>query len=144
MWSPQKRLMVLAAIIAMGFIACGGDKDSLDDVSLQGAGATFPAPLYQKWFKVYSESHDGVQVDYQSIGSGGGVKSVIDRTVDFGASDAAMSPADMAKVQGGVQLLPLTAGCIVLSYNLNGIKTLKLSREAYAGSRRATWCRRTR
>jgi len=133
MWSPQRRWVVGVAIIAMSFIACGGDKNSLDDATLQGAGATFPAPLYQKWFKVYSESHDGVQVDYQAIGSGGGIKSVIDRTVDFGASDAAMSPGDMAKVQGGVQLLPLTAGCIVLSYNLNGIKNLKLSREAYAG-----------
>jgi phosphate transport system substrate-binding protein len=74
-----------------------------------------------------------VQIDYQSIGSGGGIKSVIDRTVDFGASDAAMSPADMAKVEGGVQLLPLTAGCIVLTYNLKGITSLKLSRAAYAG-----------
>jgi phosphate transport system substrate-binding protein len=130
---PQRRLIVLAAIISLSFMACGGDTNSLDDVTLQGAGATFPAPLYQKWFKAYSESHDGVQVDYQSIGSGGGVKSVIDRTVDFGASDAAMSPADMAKVEGGVQLLPLTAGCIVLSYNLNGVTGLKLSRAAYAG-----------
>jgi phosphate transport system substrate-binding protein len=105
----------------------------LEDVTLQGAGASFPAPLYQKWFKSYSLSHDGVQIDYQSIGSGGGIKSVIDRTVDFGASDAAMSPADMAKVEGGVQLLPLTAGCIVLTYNLKGITSLKLSRAAYAG-----------
>ena len=129
----QKSLIALVAIITFSFISCSGGKNSLDDVTLQGAGATFPAPLYQKWFKVYSESHDGVQVDYQAIGSGGGIKSVIDKTVDFGASDAAMSPGDMAKVEGGVQLLPLTAGCIVLSYNLNGVRGLKLSRAAYAG-----------
>ncbi|MGO8734785.1 MAG: phosphate ABC transporter substrate-binding protein PstS [Terriglobia bacterium] len=133
MKTPQWSLMAVAAIITISFISCSGDKNSLEDVPLQGAGATFPAPLYQKWFKVYSESHDGVQVDYQSIGSGGGVKSVIDKTVDFGASDAAMSPAEMAKVKGGVQLLPLTAGCIVLSYNLQGVTGLKLSRAAYAG-----------
>jgi phosphate transport system substrate-binding protein len=74
-----------------------------------------------------------VLVDYQSVGSGSGVKSVIDRTVDFGASDAAMKPEDMATVQGGVQLFPMTAGSIVLAYNLKGIDTLKLSRKAYAG-----------
>ena len=125
--------MAVAAIIAMSFISCSGDKDSLVDTTLTGAGATFPAPLYQKWFKIYSVSHDGVQVGYQSIGSGGGVKNVIDRTVDFGASDAAMSPAEMAKVDGGVQLLPITAGCIVLAYNLQGVTGLKLSRAAYAG-----------
>jgi phosphate transport system substrate-binding protein len=100
---------------------------------LQGAGASFPAPLYQRWFKSYSASHDGVQIDYQSIGSGGGVKSVIDKTVDFGASDAAMTPEDMAKVDVGVQLLPMTGGCIVLTYNLKGVTGLKLSRQAYAG-----------
>lgn len=132
MQTPRGSLIVLAAIISMSFIACGGSKDSLDDITLQGAGATFPAPLYQKWFKIYSESHNGAQVDYQAIGSGGGVKSIIDQTVDFGASDSAMSPAEISKVGGGVQLLPLTAGSIVLSYNLNGIKNLKLSREAYS------------
>jgi len=133
MTTRQRIVMGLVAIVAAGFIACSGEKDSPYDVALQGAGATFPAPLYQKWFKSYSLSHDGAQVDYQSIGSGGGVRSVIDKTVDFGASDAAMTPAEMAKVAGGVQLLPLTAGCIVLSYNLNGLNGLKLSRAAYAG-----------
>jgi len=133
MTTRQRIVMGLVAVIAAGLIACSGEKGSSYDVTLQGAGATFPAPLYQKWFKSYSLSHDGAQVDYQAIGSGGGVKSVIDETVDFGASDAAMTPAEMAKVEGGVQLLPLTAGCIVLSYNLNGLKGLKLSRAAYAG-----------
>ena len=102
-------------------------------VKLQGAGASFPAPLYGKWFKAYSGAHQNVQVDYQSVGSGGGVKSVIDHTVDFGASDAAMTPQDMAKVDGGVQLFPMTAGSIVLAYNLKDVDHLKLSRQAYAG-----------
>jgi phosphate transport system substrate-binding protein len=102
-------------------------------VKLQGAGASFPAPLYNKWFKSYSAAHQNVLVDYQSVGSGSGVKSVIDHTVDFGASDAAMKPEDMAKVPGGVQLFPMTAGSIVLAYNLPGIDAVKLSRKAYAG-----------
>jgi len=102
-------------------------------VRLQGAGASFPAPLYMKWFKAYSAAHDGVQIDYQSVGSGAGVKAVIDKTVDFGASDAAMTPEEVAKVQGGVHLLPMTAGSIVLTYNLEGVSELKLSRQAYSG-----------
>ena len=133
MKTPSRGLMVLAAIITLSFVACSGNKNSSEGVRLQGAGASFPAPLYQKWFKSYGATHDGVQIDYQSVGSGSGVKSVIDKTVDFGASDAAMTPEDMAKVEGGVQLLPMTAGCIVLTYNLKGVTDLKLSRAAYAG-----------
>ena len=128
-----RSLLVLAAIITVSFVACSGNKSSSEGVKLQGAGASFPAPLYQKWFKSYGASHEGVEIDYQSVGSGSGVKSVIDKTVDFGASDAAMSPEDMGRVEGGVQLLPMTAGCIVLTYNLKGVTGLKLSRQAYAG-----------
>ena len=102
-------------------------------VKLQGAGASFPAPIYNKWFKTYAAAHPGVLVDYQSVGSGGGVKSVVDHTVDFGASDAAMKPEDMAKVPEGVQLFPMTAGSIVFAYNLPGVDQLKLSRKAYSG-----------
>jgi len=133
MRTPHRSLTALAVIITASFISCSGNKSSSEGVKLQGAGASFPAPLYQKWFKSYSASHNGVQIDYQSVGSGGGVKSVIDKTVDFGASDAAMTPEDMARVDGGVQLLPMTAGCIVLTYNLKGVTGLKLSRQAYAG-----------
>ena len=106
---------------------------SSEGVKLQGAGASFPAPLYNKWFKSYGASHPDVQVDYQSVGSGSGKKSVIDRTVDFGASDAAMTDEEMARVQGGVQLLPMTAGAIVIAYNVDGVTGLKLSRKAYSG-----------
>jgi phosphate transport system substrate-binding protein len=116
-------------------VGCGGGDSASEaaSVKLQGAGASFPAPLYNKWFKAYSASHQNVLVDYQSVGSGSGVKSVMDRTVDFGASDAAMKPEDMAKVEGGVQLLPMTAGSIVLAYKLDGVDGLQLSREAYTG-----------
>jgi phosphate transport system substrate-binding protein len=126
---------VLSAALAVTLSGCGGDSGqaSAGAVKLQGAGASFPAPLYNRWFKQYSAAHQNVLVDYQSVGSGSGVKSVIDHTVDFGASDAAMKPEDMAKVPGGVQLIPMTAGSIVLGYNLKDVGGLRLSREAYAG-----------
>jgi phosphate transport system substrate-binding protein len=104
-----------------------------ETIKLQGAGASFPAPLYSKWFKDYGATHANVQIDYQSVGSGSGVKSVIDHTVDFGASDAAMTPEEIARVPEGVQLLPMTAGSIVLTYNLEGVPDLQLSRAAYSG-----------
>jgi phosphate transport system substrate-binding protein len=122
-------IMVFA--LSLTLTACGGSKE--ESVKLQGAGASFPAPLYLKWFKSYSSAHPNIQVDYQSVGSGSGVKSFMDRTVDFGASDAAMKPEDMAKVNGGVQLLPMTAGSIVLAHSLKDVPNLKLSREAYLG-----------
>jgi len=124
------RGVLILLVAALSYSACNKTSGG---VKLQGAGASFPAPLYQKWFKAYSSSHPGVEIDYQSVGSGSGIKSVIDKTVDFGASDAAMAPEDQGRVEGGVQLLPMTAGCIVLTYNLEGVKDLKLSRAAYAG-----------
>jgi phosphate transport system substrate-binding protein len=130
------RLFILCASVTMSAAACGGaasTESEASSVKLQGAGASFPAPLYNKWFKAYSASHPNVLVDYQSVGSGSGVKSVMDHTVDFGASDAAMKPEDMAKVQEGIQLFPMTAGSIVLAYNLQGVDALKLSRKAYLG-----------
>jgi len=128
-------VVILLVFTLPGLISCSSDqgKASSNVVKLQGAGASFPAPLYLKWFKTYSGAHQDVQVDYQSVGSGSGVKSVIDKTVDFGASDAAMRPEDMARVDVGVQLLPMTAGAIVLTYNLKGVNELKLSRKAYTG-----------
>ena len=84
-------------------------------VKLQGAGASFPAPLYTSWFKEFTTSTEGVQVDYQSVGSGTGVKMFMEGTCDFGASDAAMKPEEIEAVSQGVQLLPMTAGSIVLA-----------------------------
>jgi len=122
-------IVFMFALITFG--ACGGGTG--ESVKLQGAGASFPAPLYLKWFKSFSAAQPNVQVDYQSVGSGSGVKSFMDHTVDFAASDAAMKPEDMAKVKGGVQLLPMTAGSIVLAHSLKDVPNLKLSREAYVG-----------
>jgi phosphate transport system substrate-binding protein len=100
---------------------------------LSGAGATFPAPLYQRWAVEYNKLEPKVQVNYQSVGSGAGVKQFIQGTVDFGASDAAMSDEEIAKVKRGAVMIPATAGSIVIAYNLPGVADLKLSREAYAG-----------
>jgi phosphate transport system substrate-binding protein len=102
-------------------------------VRLKGSGASFPFPIYGLWFKEYGKAQRHVIIDYQAKGSGAGVRDFVNKTVDFAASDAAMTDAQMQEVEGGVQLLPMTAGAIVLSYNLpEGPKELKLSREAYS------------
>ena len=125
----------LLLISVLGLVSCAGVTGSPEaaNIRIQGAGASFPFPIYSKSFKVYSTAHQNVQIDYQSVGSGAGVKNSIDKTVDFGASDMAMTPQQIAGVQGGAQLLPLTAGNIVLAYNVSGLKDLKLSRLAYSG-----------
>lgn len=100
-------------------------------VSLTGAGATFPAPLYQRWFAEYNKQNPNVQVAYQSVGSGAGVEQFIQQTVDFGASDVPMTEEEIAKVDRGVVELPMTAGAIVLAYNLPDVEDLRLSRQTY-------------
>ena len=129
-----KHLAVVATLfLSLAFLSACSSGSKGNTIKLQGAGASFPAPLYLKWFKDYGAAHPSIQVDYQSVGSGTGVKNFIDKTVDFAASDRAMTPDEMAKVSGGVQLIPMTAGAIVLAYNLPDVPTLKLSREAYSG-----------
>jgi phosphate transport system substrate-binding protein len=104
------------------------------DVQLVGAGASFPAPLYQRWFQDFNQKHPKVQVNYQSVGSGAGVEQFTKGTVDFGASDTAMKDEEIAKIPAdkGVILLPMTAGSIVLAYNLPEVTgELKLPRLVY-------------
>ena len=100
---------------------------------LSGAGATFPAPLYQRWAVEYNKQVPDIQVNYQSVGSGAGVKNFLQGVVDFGASDAAMTDEEMAKSPRGAVLVPATAGSVVLAYNLEGVTNLKLTRAALAG-----------
>jgi phosphate transport system substrate-binding protein len=90
--------------------------------TLSGAGSTFVAPMMSDWTKTYSQS-TGVQVAYQSIGSGGGVAQIQARTVDFGDSDTAMTPAEQAKAQGPVLQIPLLLGAVVPAYHLSGVKS---------------------
>jgi phosphate transport system substrate-binding protein len=102
------------------------------DMRLVGSGASFPFPIYSAWFKSFSKQTQGVTIDYQAKGSGAGIQDLINNTVDFAASDAAMAPEQIAKVTNGVVLLPMTAGEIVLAYNLPGQpKNLKLPRDVY-------------
>ncbi|MCM0591826.1 MAG: phosphate ABC transporter substrate-binding protein PstS [Gloeotrichia echinulata CP02] len=101
------------------------------NISLTGAGASFPAPLYSSWFIDLNKKYPNLQVDYQSIGSGAGVEQFIKGTVDFGASDVAMKDEEIKKVDKGVILLPVTAGSIVLAYNLPDVPELKLPRAVY-------------
>jgi phosphate transport system substrate-binding protein len=96
-----------------------------------GSGASFPAPIYTTWFKQFSRANKGVQVNYQAKGSGAGIRDFLNHTVDFAASDAAMKEKEIASIKEGVQLLPMTAGEVVLAYNLKGVKGLKLPREVY-------------
>jgi phosphate transport system substrate-binding protein len=103
------------------------------NVTLTGAGASFPAPLYQTWFTELNKKYPSLQVNYQSVGSGAGVEQFTKGTVDFGASDVAMKDEEIAKIppEKGVLLLPVTAGSIVLAYNLPDVPDLKLPRSVY-------------
>jgi phosphate transport system substrate-binding protein len=137
------------AALTLGLSACGGGTNTTTaggggtpaikpafegNVSLTGAGASFPAPLYQNWFVSIAQALPQLQINYQSVGSGAGVEQFIQGTIDFGASDVAITDAEKAKVTRGALALPMTAGSIVIAYNIPGVETgLKLSREAYSG-----------
>ena len=125
--------MKLNSFITIASIASAILTASATAQQLSGAGATFPAPLYQRWAVEYNKLHPKVQVNYQAVGSGAGVKQFIQGTIDFGASDAAMSDEEIAKVKQGAVMIPATAGSIVVAYNLAGVADLKLSRDAYVG-----------
>ena len=102
-------------------------------VNLTGAGATFPYPLYTKWISEFGKAHPSVKINYQSIGSGGGIRQITEKTVDFGASDAPMNDEQIAKAQGVVHI-PTCLGAVVLTYNLEGVTSgLKLTPEIVAG-----------
>jgi phosphate transport system substrate-binding protein len=102
-------------------------------ITLQGSGASFPAPLYSRWFREFGAKNPDIRVNYQSTGSGAGIKAFIEGQTDFGASDAAMTDDEIKQAKDNVILLPMTAGNIVLAYNLDGVTDLKLSREVYSG-----------
>ena len=99
-------------------IAANIGKD--DKADLTGAGATFPAPLYQAWFQDYSKVAPGVKTNYQGVGSGGGIQQYTENTVDFGATDLAMTDAEMAKA-ADTQHIPMVLGSVVITYNLDGV-----------------------
>jgi phosphate transport system substrate-binding protein len=93
------------------------------ETNLNGAGATFPNPIYQKWFSEYHNAHPDVQINYQSIGSGGGIQQLTSGTVDFGASDGPMTDEQLPKVSGKVFHIPTVLGAVVPTYNINGVSS---------------------
>lgn len=133
-------VLLLAPAVAI-LVACGGDQKtaatdsaaSSGGVDLTGAGATFPQPIYYKWFSDYATA-TGVRINYQSIGSGGGIKQLSEGIVDFGASDSPMSDEEMAKTKHGAVLhFPTVLGAVVVTYNLPEVTTpLRLTGQAIA------------
>lgn len=134
----KRSFQLVASITVVVFllvaIACNNNGGSgSGSVTLQGAGATFPAPLYQKWLSEYGNLHPNVKIDYQSIGSGGGIKQIKEQTVDFGASDSPMSDADLKSAPGEIVHIPTVLGAVVITYNLEGLKQpLRFSSEVIA------------
>ena len=131
--TSRLRLTGFALSCITTLLAVASAQPASADTALTASGATFPAPLYQRWFAEYNKAHSDVQVNYQGIGSGAGIKQFTDGLTDFGASDAAMSDKEIEAVKtGGVILLPMTAGSIVISYNLPGVtQAIQLPRDVY-------------
>jgi phosphate transport system substrate-binding protein len=102
-------------------------------VNITGAGSTFDYPAFTKWFEAYKQVDSGVQFNYQSIGSGGGINNLTRQTVDFGASDAPMTDAAMAAAPGKILHIPVVAGGVAIIYNLPGDPKLKLDGDTLAG-----------
>lgn len=102
------------------------------EVWLQGAGATFPAPLYKRWIDVFHQQNPSISLTYDAVGSGEGISRFVTRSVDFAGSDAGLSEANAAKVEGGSVVIPATAGMVVIAYNLPGVSgKLRLPRDVY-------------
>src|ERR1700733_6417483 len=120
-------MMLTLAVTAPHAAAQGGS------IKLNAAGATFPTPIYTKWFDVYHTAHPNVEINYQSIGSGGGIKQLQSGTVDFGASDGPMTDEQLAQTPGKVFHIPTVLGAVVPTYNISGVTgELKFSPDVLA------------
>jgi phosphate transport system substrate-binding protein len=119
---------ILGLLLALGFSA-----NASAQMMINGAGATFPYPIYSKWFDEYAKVDPSVRFNYQSIGSGGGQKQIMAQTVDFGASDGPMTDENLAKAPAKILHIPTVAGADVVAYNLPGSPALKLDADTIAG-----------
>jgi phosphate transport system substrate-binding protein len=128
----MKSLKFWRQILTIGLLA-GVSATASAQMMINGAGATFPYPIYSKWFDEYAKVDPSVRFNYQSIGSGGGQKQILAQTVDFGASDGPMSDDNLAKAPGKILHIPTVAGAVVLTYNLSGNPSLKLDGHTIAG-----------
>jgi len=125
---PKLAHRILATVLLAGVTATASAQ-----MMINGAGATFPYPIYSKWFDEYAKVDPSVRFNYQSIGSGGGQKQILAQTVDFGASDGPMTDDNLTKAPGKILHIPTVAGAVVLTYNLPGNPALKLDGDTIAG-----------
>jgi phosphate transport system substrate-binding protein len=125
----MKKVLFLFTILLV--LVAFGNKSWAEEKELIGAGATFPYPLYSKMFDVYNKEY-GVKVNYQAIGSGGGIRQLINKTVDFGGSDAIMSDKDLAEASVPILHIPTCAGAVVVTYNLSGNPQLRFTPDVIA------------
>ena len=123
-----RRRIFLGLAIALGLSASASAQ-----MTINGAGATFPYPIYSKWFDEYAKVDPSARFNYQSIGSGGGQKQILAQTVDFGASEGPMSDENLAKAPGKLLHIPTVAGADVVAYNLPGNPALKFDADTIAG-----------
>lgn len=125
-----KLIGVLAVVLALASTLALAE----GQVLLNAAGATFPYPIYSKWFDVYHQAHSNVQINYQSIGSGGGIRQLLDKTVDFGASDGPMNDDQLKQASVPILHFPTVLGAAVPSYNVAGVQgDLNFTSEALSG-----------
>ena len=131
--NTRLRMIATGGVLLASVAALAGAQGPSDGADLTGAGATFPYPIYSKWFADYA-AKTGVKINYQPIGSGGGIRQLSEQTVDFGASDAPMSDDELGKAKGGSILhFPTVLGAVVMTYNVPGLtKPLRLTGETIA------------
>jgi phosphate transport system substrate-binding protein len=123
-WLPDLLVVMLAALCFAAPAAA--------QTLINGAGATFPYPIYSKWFDVYAQVDPSVRFNYQSIGSGGGIRQVLERTVDFGASDGPMTDEQLKKAPAELLHIPTVLGAVAATYNLPGSPTLRFTPDVLA------------
>jgi len=123
--------IVLAAVLALS-VGPWAPGAAVAQTLMNGAGATFPYPLYSKWFDEYTKVEPGMRFNYQSIGSGGGIRQILERTVDFGATDGPMTDDQLKKAPGELLHIPTVLGAVVATYNLPGNPTLKFPPDVLA------------
>jgi phosphate transport system substrate-binding protein len=118
---------VLAAVVVGGLVTARAA------LLINGAGATFPYPIYSKWFDEFRKKYPDAAINYQSIGSGGGIRQLLEGTVDFGATDGPMTEEQLGEAKTPILHLPTVLGAVVATYNVPGVEKLKLTPEALAG-----------
>lgn len=124
--NPLAKLFSITALL-------GCSASLMAQTPINGAGASFPYPLYSKWMAEYQKKNSKVLINYQSIGSGGGIRQILQGTVDFGATDAPMTAPEVAKAQSTLHHIPTTMGSVVVTFNIPGVNDLKFTPEVLSG-----------